>query len=1089
MVDEGSRCPFLLENDDSKLVTCMCNYYSLGQAELARALLRIVASRSLARALRIVKTIIWHGPPKHWLCSVFAPSSAHVTWMCLIDFQDLVETHMKRPAQLPPWLLKRLEFDVLIAQALLDGAAIQAQALTAEVASELRAYHAGLLCATGQEEDLPPEMQVPYSFKLPALSLLQVTNQVSPYVNFLPAHTTDRHEQVDHLASGNASLSKAAVQQLYDLCKSQPLLGRCVGRALAPPGCAAALTTARRIQQMCLGLTADSLLQSLKGDAWRYLKFLEVSDAIGSPQPLLELFSVLLVVVVSDIRPTPALHARLQGLVSMATSTLSATAATGAGPSVAADSGASVVGNLASAVVGSGVVGTGAVGAGVGPGTLGGPSAPPGTLGAQEAGGGPPEGGEGDGGAPATGPDGPHLGAQAGPAGVAVTGSTAGASTAAAARTLAEIFAQALPAEGGTGTKPWEHLRQLLAARTRGAAEEAYGAAGAGGGAAARSSAHRFSKFLNRIRGEKSIEDDALQEDLGAAPRGSDGGRHQFHSEGANGAEGGGGQPGGVAWQAAGDRPRAKAELSAVSVGGADGWDADGPAEAARNAFLHRTQIYEALLTHESGAGGTQTALRLFSVLEDELLRLKAAQSPLPPAFELLEPSDADAYLFKAPPITFWDAYFEFVRVAGVHCLEYVVHAAVKFIRQHDFCAAAWLLAPFPQLKPLVVLLCWPEFDGDVGSRQSLLDTLWKSYTEETREDPSRTGDQLVDHWVEVLNYRLSVSWWISKLKEDSRSAQGQAELEKLPGYRASAHERGGGPGARRKEPAPPSAGVGAAQEQGSEPDARPLALVAADVLNRVKSHSILYVMRPDLPMVESHTLLSALQSLPPLRQAAAAMEHSYDLDLARCYYTVRCATYLVERCVPAAGAKAVSFDSVMPGRQVIEEGMNELNRLISSIERTPLKVSIFLIISSLCFMRRRYLQHDGTMRGSAAAAQPPPSGAEAASDFLVPPGVMLSLLALLRHHLQALVAQEGTSDGLPEASAEQLRGIIRNLFQFTQETIWRIFITLRSPRTSSPTPSSPPRRAPCSCGRRGGRASRPSRRTTPRSGRTRSAP
>lgn len=29
--DEGGRCPFLLEHDDSKIAICMCNYYSLGQ--------------------------------------------------------------------------------------------------------------------------------------------------------------------------------------------------------------------------------------------------------------------------------------------------------------------------------------------------------------------------------------------------------------------------------------------------------------------------------------------------------------------------------------------------------------------------------------------------------------------------------------------------------------------------------------------------------------------------------------------------------------------------------------------------------------------------------------------------------------------------------------------------------------------------------------------------------------------------------------------------------------------------------------------------------------------------------------------------
>jgi len=212
-----------------------------------------------------------------------------------------------------------LRFDVLVAQALLDGAAIYSQVLTAEVASELREYHAGLLCATSLGEELAAELQVPPSFKLPALSLLQVTNQVSPFVNFLPGLSIQRQEQIDQFSS--KSLTKAAVQQLYDLCRSQPLLGRCICLSLAPPNCAAAVPTARRIQQMYLGLTADALLQSLKSDAWRFLKFLEVNDSVGCPHSLLELLSVLLVVVVSDVRPTPALHGRLQALVSMATST------------------------------------------------------------------------------------------------------------------------------------------------------------------------------------------------------------------------------------------------------------------------------------------------------------------------------------------------------------------------------------------------------------------------------------------------------------------------------------------------------------------------------------------------------------------------------------------------------------------------------------------------------------------------------------------------------------------------------------------------------------------------------------------------
>lgn len=701
MTDEGNRCPFLLENDDSKIVTCMCNYYSLGQAELARALLHIIATKNLSRALRIVKTIIWHGPPKHWLCSVFVPSSAHLAWLCLIDFQDLVETHLHKPAQLPPWLVKRLEFDVLIAQALLDGAAIQAQVLTAEVASELRAYHAGLLSATSSE--------IPVSFKLPALSLLQVTTQVSPYVNFLPAHTSDRQEQLEHFSGGGAGLSKTAVQQLYDLCKSQPLLGRCISLALTPAGCAAALKTARQIQQMCLGLTADALLQSVKnGDAWRYLKFLEVSDTVGVPPPLIELFSILLIVVVSNVRPTPALHTRLQALVSMSTSTVNM----GSGSRV----------EQGSATTGEGE------------------STSPRSLLAN--------------------------------------------AHAAASQTLSEVFAQAMPPEGSVGVKPWEHLRQM--AGSGGAAAGNYAGPGAGGNLATRSSAMHFSRFLNRIRSDK---DDSTQPGARGALEALDEGlrnRGEVSSPNLRSAQP---APGSGQWKGG-----AAAEELAVRLGkhrgdATDTWEAEGPVEAARIAFLYRTKIYEAFLTHDSS--GTHTALRLFSLLEDEFLRLKSVQSPLPPAFELLQPADAASYLFEVPPITFWDAYFEFTRVANAHCLEYVVQTAVNFIRAHDFGASAWLLAPFPQLKPLVILLCWPEFSGDVESRQSLLDTVWKSYTEETKCDPTTTGDLLVDYMVEVLNYRLSVSWWISKLvaSQDDRSGSGTVGAQ-ATNYRAGGLDR-----------------------------------------------------------------------------------------------------------------------------------------------------------------------------------------------------------------------------------------------------------------------------------------------------------
>ncbi|CAE8675054.1 unnamed protein product, partial [Polarella glacialis] len=878
--------------------------------------------------------------------------------------------------------LKQLEFDVLIAQALLDGAAIHAQVLTAEVASELRAYHSGLLCARAASEGEPPqpELQVPSSFRLPALSLLQVTNQASPYVNFLPGHTTDRKEQIQHFGSGGASLSKAAVQQLYDLCKSQPLLGRCIVLSLAPPSCTVSLPTARRIQQMYLGLTADALLQSLKSDAWRYLKFLEVNDAVGCPQSLLELLSVLLVVVVSDVRPTPALHGRLQALVSMATSTVPSASQTG-GETSGVQNATAGEATSAGAETGSSV------------------------------------GGSPDMSSPGTGP---------------LSAGSAAAALAAAQRTLAANLAQASPAEGGAGIKPWDHLRRL--ADTRRSPTEPFGVAvgsagngvplGAGG--AHRSSALRYSSFLKRIRG-------------GDTATGADGGLDGLEVE---------------------EVREGDVELLA-SRRSLEAWEAHSPAgptplEASRNAFLHRTKIYEAFLTHVSG--GSQSALKLFSALEDELLRLKSAQSSLPPAFELLQLVDPNTYLFKEPPITFWDAYFEFTRVAGVHCLEYVVETAVGFIRKCDFCTSAWLLAPFPQLKPLVVLLCWDLFHGDVESLQNLLDTLWKSYVEEISRDHTKVGDLLVDHWVEVLKYRLSVSWWISKLiveqvaappTPQQRQKQQQQSLspEKLQSQQQSQVQQ------EDEEEDEYLLDEEEPQEQQQSPlrqglagpqDVKPMHTelegsvheVAAEVLRKVTSHSILLVMRTSLPRVESHTLLSSLQSLPPLRQAAAALERSYDLDVARCYYTVRCAMVLVERCVQSSmGSNKSPSNSPTPGRQLIQDSMQELDSLLSSIERTPLKVSVFLLISSLCFARHRHLKPGATAKATPQKAAS--RGARAAADFLVPPSVLLSLLTLLRHHLKPLV---DASAGLES----ELLTVIHRLHRFTQETIWRTFISLK---------------------------------------------
>eukprot|EP00971_Amphidinium_carterae_P131390 2602324-Amphidinium_carterae.5 len=112
--------------------------------------------------------------------------------------------------------------------------------------------------------------------------------------------------------SHTCTLLKDAVQQLYDLCKSQPLLGRsprCVCRALAPDNCPAASSTARRIQQMYLGgCSCASHVHVGEHNA--------VNDMLGTPQSFSELLSIVLISAISGVRPTPPLYSRLKALVS-----------------------------------------------------------------------------------------------------------------------------------------------------------------------------------------------------------------------------------------------------------------------------------------------------------------------------------------------------------------------------------------------------------------------------------------------------------------------------------------------------------------------------------------------------------------------------------------------------------------------------------------------------------------------------------------------------------------------------------------------------------------------------------------------------
>ncbi|PFH32787.1 hypothetical protein BESB_013990 [Besnoitia besnoiti] len=207
---------------------------------------------------------------------------------------------------------------------------------------------------------------------------------------------------------------------------------------------------------------------------------------------------------------------------------------------------------------------------------------------------------------------------------------------------------------------------------------------------------------------------------------------------------------------------------------------------------------------------------------EDEMAFSKAAGIPLP---------------------AFWDSYYACLRVAQEHCVEFPLRKAVELVLQRQFALASRLLAPFPQLRALVALLCWGAFAGQMRSRQRLLDSVWRGFDDKNggRASPAepadladgltprscrdapprpceratraqgrgaggsldwketaapglrpRDGDIIVQQHVQVLDYKTRASWWLAALLlshgAESESAS-PSRLSSLPGPQTAAAE------------------------------------------------------------------------------------------------------------------------------------------------------------------------------------------------------------------------------------------------------------------------------------------------------------
>ena len=93
------KCPFLHSGDDQKLLTVLNNYFSLGQYEFARATLQQLYKSDPRVAKALLQALVYRGAPSHWLCSQSVPSAAHLSWLSITQFRELVQPQQSAPQQ------------------------------------------------------------------------------------------------------------------------------------------------------------------------------------------------------------------------------------------------------------------------------------------------------------------------------------------------------------------------------------------------------------------------------------------------------------------------------------------------------------------------------------------------------------------------------------------------------------------------------------------------------------------------------------------------------------------------------------------------------------------------------------------------------------------------------------------------------------------------------------------------------------------------------------------------------------------------------------------------------------------------------
>ena len=106
---------FLMVDDERKLINLLCNYFSVGELELARTSILQIYDKNPHLTLKILKEIIEDNLPSEWIF-LREQTKSHLQWFCILEFIKIRKSlqHLDNLPIIEEWRIRHVEFCLLM---------------------------------------------------------------------------------------------------------------------------------------------------------------------------------------------------------------------------------------------------------------------------------------------------------------------------------------------------------------------------------------------------------------------------------------------------------------------------------------------------------------------------------------------------------------------------------------------------------------------------------------------------------------------------------------------------------------------------------------------------------------------------------------------------------------------------------------------------------------------------------------------------------------------------------------------------------------------------------------------------------------